>query len=213
MDFENSSFVPSVIDIDIGDIIEELEDTEGNVWKMKENAKGSKLDQRSAAPEKRERNSMVLELIEVFVDMIGTLCACYGIYCDTGHSNTNQNKKKKFVPHCTIMKSSKLRRKEAKKFSKYNKENKIRLQKEYNQLGDNEKRMNRNKVFDLNILSDALNAKHIEATMDAVTEDNGVDLYQDIAQIDLCAMHGSEKTEDGFYRILHSLSIVPPSAS
>ena len=118
MDFENAPFVPSVIDIDFEDIIEELEDMEGNVWKMK-NAKDSKSDQVSVLV-KSERNSMVLELVELFVDMIWRLCSEYGIYSDSGHSDMNENKNKKFVPHCTIMKVSKLRRGEMRKFMKYN---------------------------------------------------------------------------------------------
>ena len=126
----------------------------------------------------------------------------YGVSIDM----VNQN----VMRFAQIVKVSKLRRKEMKKFMKYNKENKIRLQKQYNQLGDNDKRMQRNKVFDLNILSPILSAENIVHAIDDVMEDNDAELYQDIARIDFCAMHGSQSTEDGFYRVLHSLSIVPP---
>ena len=188
MDFENASFVPRVFEMDRKDSNEKVVD--------------------NGIESETDRNSMVLQLLRIYFEMIRNLCIEYQLYSDAHDGG----KGSRLVPHCTIMKVSKLNKGEMKNFIEYNKRNKIRVQKEYNQLGDNEKRMNRNKVLNLNILSAVLNAEHLDEVKQKVTNGDTANLYQDIAQIDLCAMQ-SDKTDDGFYKILHSFSIAPMSES
>eukprot|EP01084_Bolivina_argentea_P140459 246908_1 len=151
---------------------------------------------------RRNRNDLVLKLVETFYELIVCLCKVYDIGVDDSV----------FIPHCTFMKLSKLRGIEMKKFMKYNKINEIKLLKSDSNLGDNKKNKKRryNKVYDWHVLIKSLNNQNVDKKIKLMREDNdSLEVYEDVMKIDFCAMMGSHLTDDGYYNVIQSLSIVP----
>jgi len=191
LDFENQCIVPSDLNKN-----EETEQTVKWVKKQK-NALDIKED--------NERNECMLKLIRMIFEMIVRLSDIYNL-------SVNDTP---FIPHCTIMKLSFLKRNEMKKLIKYNKENKIKLMESCNEMDtkNKKKRRRRNdyKVYDAKILSTTMNRECIDEKIQALKKEcnDDIDLSENISQIDFCAMHGANQTEDGYYKVLHSLSIVP----
>ena len=144
----------------------------------------------------------MLKWIATIYDLISCLCKAYKLNVESSP----------FIPHCTIMKLSKLKGYERKKLLKYNKSNNITLQSSYNHLGGkkNDNRRRENKVYDFNILSAELNDDIFKHRLKAVTlfeDSTDGALFENVTKIDFCAMLGSHLTEDGYYKIIHSLFI------
>lgn len=193
LDFENKCIVPSDLNKN-----EETEQTVKWVKKQK-----NALD----IKEGNERNEWMLKLIRMIFEMIVRLSDIYNL-------SVNDTP---FIPHCTIMKISFLKRNEMKKLIKHNKENKIKLMEKCNDMDNKNKkkkkrrRRNDYKVYDAEILSTTMNRERIDEKIHALKKEynDDIDLSESISQIDFCAMHGANETEDGYYKVLHSLSIIP----
>ena len=140
----------------------------------------SKQDQKNE--HKSTRNELVLALLNLIYKLVADLCDECDIKCD----------KKKFVPHCTLMKVSKMKHYELQKLKEHNRNN-------------NSDKLSRNeeKRYHLEILSEVLNGVKFETNLKSM---KGKD-YENIMNIDLCSMRGVSK--DGYYKTVLSFSIVP----
>ena len=129
---------------------------------------------------KSTKNTLTLKLLKLIYELIRNLCDAYKIKCD----------KKKLIPHCTLMKLSKIKHHEMNQLKNYNKRN------------GNDSNYEKDK-YDTNTLSVALNIDNFRTTLQSIKGKK----YENITDIDLCAMQGI--SSDGYYKIVHSISIVP----
>eukprot|EP01084_Bolivina_argentea_P111157 198417_1 len=141
-----------------------------------------------------QRNVLILQLLAMIHQFIRKLCIKYKIKCD----------KKQFIAHCTLLKLSKMKKREMKPLLKYNQTNdiyKIKLN-DKNKNVKTKRGRNTYRVYDMNILSQKLSAENLEKKLHLLQKKT----YQMISQIDLCAMQGI--SDDGYYKTIDSFSII-----
>eukprot|EP01084_Bolivina_argentea_P170592 295604_1 len=123
-------------------------------------------------------NELVLKFLQTIYQFIGKLCMEYEI----------KSSSKRWVPHCTIMKISKMKRNQTQKLLHYNEKN----------LNCNKKVK---KNYDMEMLSSVLKKSNVECKIKSLDDDN----CQIVNGIDLCAMQGM--SNDGYYKSISTLSV------
>ena len=138
------------------------------------------------------KNSLSLQLFRMIHELIKKLCKAYSIKCD----------KKGLKPHCTLMKLSKMKRKETKKFLKHNRKNEIVKVKSI-KVEQSKRGKNAYKVYDMKIMELTLNDKNVENKILSLKHND----HQLVTHIDLCQMQAVQ--DDGYYKIVQSFCVIP----